>query len=59
MAKFEVGDRVIITEGSFKGDRGVISDKDFLGDGVKVALEEDGREIKTEEGHISLLQSVD
>ena len=34
MAKFEVGDRVIITEGDFKGDRGVITDKNFIGDGA-------------------------
>ena len=56
MAKFDVGDRVIITHGDFKGDRGTITDKDLFGDGIKVALEEDGKEIKTEEGHVSLLE---
>lgn len=57
MAKFEVGDRVIITEGDFKGERGTITDKNLLGDGIKVALEDDdGREIKTEEGHVSILE---
>jgi transcription antitermination factor NusG len=59
MAKFEVGDRVIITEGDFKGDRGTITDKNLIGDGIKVALEEDGKEIKTEEGHVSLLERED
>lgn len=54
MARFKVGDKVIITEGDFKGERGAIVDKDLIGDGIKVALEDDGREIKTEEGHVSL-----
>lgn len=54
MARFEVGDRIIITEGDFKGERGVIVDKKFLGDGLSVALEKNGKEIKTEEGHVSL-----
>ena len=56
MAKFEVGDRVIINEGKFKGDRGTITDKDVFGDEIKVALEGDGREIDTRESHVSLLE---
>ena len=53
MARFKVGDKVIITEGDFKGDRGAITDKDLIGDGIKVALEKNGKEIKTEEGHVN------
>jgi transcription antitermination factor NusG len=53
MARFKVGDKVIITEGDFKGDRGAIVDKDLIGDGIKVALEKSGKEIKTEEGHVN------
>jgi transcription antitermination factor NusG len=53
MARFKVGDKVIITEGDFKGDRGAIVDKDLIGDGITVALEKSGREIKTEEGHVN------
>lgn len=56
MAKFEVGDRVMITEGDFKGERGVITDKTVIGTNIRVALEDDGREIKTEEGHVSKLE---
>ncbi len=54
MAKFEVGDKVIVTQGDFKGDRGAIVDKTLFGDGIRVALESNGKEIKTEEGHVSL-----
>ena len=43
MAKLEVGDKVIITEGDFKGERGAITDKTLIGDGITVALE-DGRQ---------------
>jgi len=56
MAKFEVGDRVIVTEGDFKGERGAIVDKHLLGDGITVALEKNGKEIKTEEDHVSLAE---
>lgn len=59
MGKFEVGDRVILNEGDFKGDRGTITDKDLIGDEIKVALEEDGREIDTHEAHVSLLERED
>lgn len=59
MAKFEVGDRIIITQGDFKGDRGTITDKNLIGDGIRVALEGNGKEIKTEEGHVSLLERED
>ena len=56
MAKFHVGDRVIITEGAFKGERGAITDKKLLGDGLVVALEYGGREIDTEDGDVNLLE---
>lgn len=55
MARFHVGDKVIITEGDFKGERGAITDKRLIGDKVTVALEKDGKEIKTHEGHINKL----
>ena len=55
MAKFEVGDQVIITEGDFKGDRGAITDKRLIGDGITVALEKGGKEIKTHEAHVNLV----
>ena len=53
MARFKKGDRVVITHGDFKGEWGIITDKDLIGDGVTVALGKNGREIKTEEDHIS------
>lgn len=56
MARFKVGDKVIITEGDFKGERGAIIDKKLLGDGLVVALEKNGKEIKTEEGHVNLVE---
>ena len=56
MAKLKVGDKVIITEGDFKGKRGAIIDKKLLGDGLTVALEKDGREIETHEAHVNLLE---
>ena len=55
MARFEVGDKVIVTEGDFKGERGAIVDKDLIGDGIKVALEDGGREIDTHEAHVNLV----
>jgi transcription antitermination factor NusG len=51
MARFKVGDKVIITEGDFKGDRGAIVDKDLIGDEIEVALEKNGKRIKTHEAH--------
>ena len=56
MAKFKVGDKVIITEGDFKGDRGAITDKTLVGDGITVALETGGKEIKTHEAHVNLVE---
>ena len=56
MARFHVGDKVIITEGDFKGERGAIVDKDVIGDEIKVALEKKGREIKTREAHVNLVE---
>jgi transcription antitermination factor NusG len=56
MARFKVGDKVIITEGDFKGERGAIVDKNLLGDGLTVALEKKGKEIKTHEAHVNLVE---
>jgi transcription antitermination factor NusG len=53
MARFKVGDKVIITQGDFKGDRGAITDKDIIGDEIKVALEKNGKEIKSHEAHVN------
>jgi len=55
MAKLEVGDKVIITEGDFKGERGAITHKTLIGDGITVALEKKGKEIKTHEAHVNLV----
>lgn len=55
MARMKKGDKVIITQGDFKGERGAITDKDVIGDGITVALEKNGREIKTEEAHVNLV----
>jgi ribosomal protein L24 len=52
MARFKKGDRVLITEGDFKGQWGVIVDKDIIGDEITVALGENGREIRTHEAHV-------
>ena len=57
MTHFRVGDKVIITEGDFKGKRGAIIDKHAIGDGLTVALEHDGREIKTHEAHVNKLDN--
>lgn len=54
MARLKVGDKVIITEGDFKGERGAITHKKLLGKRLTVALEKNGKEIKTEEGHVNL-----
>ena len=52
MARFKKGDRVIITEGDFKGQWATIVDKDLIGDELTVALGEDNREIRTHEAHV-------
>lgn len=52
MTRFRKGDRVIITEGDFKGQWGTIADKDILGDEIDVVLADDGREIRTREAHV-------
>ena len=52
MGDWKKGDRVVVTEGDFKGRQGTIVDKDLIGSGVTLALVEDGREITTEEAHI-------
>jgi transcription antitermination factor NusG len=56
MARFKVGDKVIITEGDFKGERGAIIEKKLIGDGLVVALEKNGKEIKTHEDHVNLVE---
>ena len=56
MTRFKTGDKVIITEGDFKGKRGAIIDKNVIGDGLTVALEKDGREIKTHEAHVNKIE---
>jgi hypothetical protein len=50
MARLKVGSRVIITEGDFQGERGAI-----VTSGLVVALEKNGREIKTEKAHVNLV----
>jgi ribosomal protein L24 len=52
MARFKKGDRVLITEGDFKGEWGTIVDKDVIGDEITVALGKDNREIRTHEAHV-------
>ena len=52
MTRFKKGDKVIITHGDFRGQWGVIIDKDIIGDELTVALGEDGREIRTHEEHV-------
>lgn len=52
MAKFKKGDRVLITEGDFKGQWGTIVDKDLIGDELTVALGENNHEIRTHENHV-------
>ena len=45
---YKVGDKVIVTVGDFKGERGARTDKKLIGDGITVALEKDGKEISRE-----------
>jgi ribosomal protein L24 len=52
MARFKKGDRVLITEGDFKGEWGTIVDKDVIGDEITVALGKNNREIRTHEAHV-------
>ena len=59
MTRFKVGDKVIITEGDFKGECGAITDKHVLGDGLTVAIEDNGREIKTHEAHVNKVDDHD
>lgn len=53
MTRFKKGDRVIIIRGDFKGEWGLIVDKDIIGDELTVALADSGREIRTQEGHVN------
>jgi transcription antitermination factor NusG len=55
MARLKVGDKVIITEGDFKGERGAIVSKELIGDEIVVALEDGGRKIDTHEAHVNLV----
>jgi transcription antitermination factor NusG len=52
MARLKKGDRVLITQGDFKGEWATIVDKDLIGDELTVALGKDGKEIRTHEAHV-------
>ena len=52
MSRFKKGDRVLITEGDFKGEWGTIVDKDLIGDEITVALGKNNHEIRTHEAHV-------
>ena len=52
MSKFKKGDRVVITQGDFKGEWGTIVDKDLIGDEITVALGKNNHEIRTHEAHV-------
>lgn len=54
MARIRVGDTVIITEGDFKGERGAVVEKKLFSSKLRVALEKDGKEIKTRKEHVNL-----
>lgn len=56
MARFKKGDKVIITQGDFKGEWGTIIDKDIIGDELTVSLGKDAREIRTHEGHVNKVE---
>ena len=58
MARFKKGDKVIITQGDFKGRWGVILDKDVIGDEITVALGEDNRQIRTHEAHVQKVKEA-
>jgi ribosomal protein L21E len=47
---------VLINEGDFKGQWGVIVDKDVVGDEITVALGENNREIRTHEAHVNKVE---
>lgn len=47
------GDRVIIQQGSFKGEVGTVLTTDVVGDGVDVRLDDKGgKVVRTEEAHL-------
>ncbi|MEA2900299.1 MAG: hypothetical protein QOH36_186 [Actinomycetota bacterium] len=56
MARFKKGDTVLITEGDFKGQWGVIVDKDIIGNELTVALGENGGDIRTHEDHVDKVE---
>jgi len=56
MMRFKKGDKVVINEGDFKGEWGVIVDKDVIGDELTVALGKDGKEIRTHEAHVNKVE---
>ena len=56
MSRFKKGDKVLINEGDFKGEWGIIVDKDIIGDELTVALGKDGKEIRTHEGHVNKVE---
>ena len=52
MSTFEKGDRVVVTQGDFAGQRATVTDTDVVGDGITVALLDGGRQVETHEGHL-------
>ena len=56
MSRFKKGDKVLINEGDFKGEWGVIVDKDLVGDEITVALGKNKREIRTHEAHVNKVE---
>ncbi len=58
MSRLKKGDKVLINEGDFKGQWGVIVDKDIIGDELTVALGEDNKEIRTHEGHVNKVEDA-
>lgn len=56
LIRFKKGDKVLITQGDFKGEWGTIVDKDLIGDELTVALGKNGHEIRTHEGHVNKVE---
>ena len=56
MSRFEKGDKVIITQGEFDGRWGHDRRQGHRRDELTVALGEDGREIRTHEGHVNKVE---
>jgi ribosomal protein L24 len=56
MTRLKKGDKVLINEGDFKGEWGVIVDKDLIGDELTVALGKNNHEIRTHEAHVNKVE---